>query len=84
MKKRLQHPSQICKYVGIPEPKYPITFRWQKRVTRFVVAVFGMLPAVDFDNKPFVTADKIGDVRADRYLSRKLEAGKTPVATCKP
>jgi len=50
LKKRLQHSIQICKYVGIPEPKNSIAFRSQKGVTSFVVAVFGMLPTVDFDD----------------------------------
>ena len=43
-----------------------------------------MLSAIDLDNEPLLAADKIDEIRADRLLARKLQAGETAVAQRQP
>ena len=38
-----------------------------------VASVLGVLAAIDLDNKPFLSADKVDHVRPDRLLTHEFE-----------
>jgi hypothetical protein len=63
--------------VVVPEPQHAISLFLQPTGARFVVqlfAIFGVLRAIDFDQKPRRHAGKIGNVGTDRHLPSKMRA----------
>src|SRR5580704_5330057 len=61
--------------VVVPEPQHAISLFLQPTAARFVVyllAIFGVLRAVDFDQKPCRHAGKVGNVGTDRHLPAKM------------
>ena len=41
-------------------------------------AVIGVLAAVDLDDEPLLSTDKIYDIRPDRFLTHEFESGERP------
>jgi hypothetical protein len=46
--------------------------------------VFGVLAAVDFDDKPLLSADEVDDVRSDRLLADEFEIAERAGAKVTP
>jgi len=84
LKDSCKYTIAICQYVMIPKPHHTITFVQNKSVPQFVIVTVGVLSTVDFHNKHFITANKVGNIRTDRYLPCKLKSAETPIAECKP
>ncbi len=76
----LQHSISLYKRIIIPESNHPETFRL-KMSGSFCVAgrLLGMLPAVQFYYQLLLKANEICDVRWNRMLSPKLEAGEVAI-----
>ena len=63
--------------VVVPEPQHAVSLFLQPTGARFVVrllAIFSVLRAIDFDQKPCRHAGKIGNVGTDRHLASKMRA----------
>jgi hypothetical protein len=43
-----------------------------------------MRPTINLDDEVFLPADKIDDVRSNRFLTHEFEASQAPVAQCEP
>ena len=49
-----------------------------------VASVLGVLAAIDLDNKPFLSADKVDHVRPDRLLTHEFESAERPRTKASP
>ena len=47
-------------------------------IANAVASTLRVLTAIDLDNKPFFSADKVDDIRADRLLTHKFETAQRP------
>ncbi len=76
----LQHSISLFKRIIIPESNHPETFRF-KISGSFCVAgrLLGVLPTVQFYYQLLFKADEVRDVRWNRMLSPKLEAGEVAI-----
>jgi hypothetical protein len=45
-------------------------------ITHDVASAIGVLAAIDLDDEPFLSTDKIHDVRADRLPTDKFKSGE--------
>jgi hypothetical protein len=68
------HTGSVRKDVIVPEAKQAEAGGSEPAIFRRVCAGSSVLPAIEFDDKSRVEADKVGDVRADRVLPAKAMA----------
>jgi hypothetical protein len=47
-------------------------------IARGIGGVFGVLAAVDLNHEPFLSTNKVNNIRPDRLLTHKLESSKRP------
>ena len=76
----LQHSISLSKRIIIPESNHPETFRL-KISSSFCVAghLLDVLPTVQLHYQLLFKANEIRDVRWNRMLSPKLEAGEVAI-----
>jgi hypothetical protein len=43
-----------------------------------------VLPSIDFDHQPLGSTNKIDDIKANRFLTDKLETAEPAIAQCEP
>ena len=76
---------QFCKHLVIPKPDNSKPLRLQPACSLTVILrSFLMLPTVQFDDKPFLKADEIYDVRPKWDLPTELESYKAPSSQLLP
>jgi len=49
-----------------------------------VAPALRVLAAIDLDNKPFLSTDKVDDIRPDRLLTNELESAQRPRTQASP
>jgi hypothetical protein len=82
---RFDNTVYVAQHVVIPEAQNKKTVRFKiGRSFCIVIAVFGMLSAIEFDNQPCRLAAKIHDIRLDRHLPTKFQSIQAAVAQAKP
>ncbi len=82
---RFDNTVYVAQYVVVPEAQNKKTVRFEiGRSFRIVIAAFGMLPAIKFDNQPCRLAAKIHHIRLDRHLPTKFQSIQAAVAQAKP
>ncbi len=65
----------IAEHLIIPEPQHAKILTFQPCGSRTVlVGSVGMLTAIDLDDEPPGEADKVDDIRSNRYLAAKAMA----------
>ena len=71
----LQHSLQILHHIIVPETQHQITLATQPCIPLFIICrLFGMLPAVQFDNEISFHADKIHNVTTYGFLPLEFQA----------
>jgi hypothetical protein len=63
----------LVQHVGIPETDDVITVGRKCAVARAIMHIFCMLASVHFDNKLFLSANEIHDIRAYCFLADEFE-----------
>jgi hypothetical protein len=71
--------GQLAQDLVVPEAKDCIAFAVDEGRPRRLGAWLGMLTAIYLNDKPMFAANKVGDKRANRVLSGKLQALEAPV-----
>ncbi len=80
----LQNTIQILQDFIVPKAKNMITGLFNGLGAFCIIWIIRMLTAIGFNHKLVRTADKIGDVGADRNLPRKFITRQSAVAQCEP
>jgi hypothetical protein len=74
----------ISQHFVIPETQDAVTMRDQPLFANGVAFVIGVLAAIDFDDEPLLSTDKIHDIRPDRLLTHEFEPGERSAAKVSP
>ena len=81
----IEHSGSLQKNVIVPEAQDPKTARSEEGIaTRVVVRPFDVLASAEFDNDKGLKTRKVANVRADRMLSTKFEAGQLAATQVSP
>ena len=64
----------VAQHIVVPETQHSIIVIGKPFVANGIACVISVLPAVDLNYEPTVTADKVDRIRADRLLPHKLIA----------
>jgi hypothetical protein len=70
---RLPNSFDIFQHFIVPETEDTVSVLYEPAIALAVAVIFGMLSAIDFDHEPFLSTDKIGDIRPDRLLPNEFE-----------
>ncbi len=62
----------VAKNICVPETQDAIAIVSEATITNFIIAGFGMLPAVNLDDQRVFTAYKITNITTDWFLPHKL------------
>jgi len=81
---RLKNCFPVFQHVDIPKTEDRPTIRDHETIPRLVIAVVGMLTAVDFHDKLALPAGKIGKIAAYRKLPHEFVAIQSAVAQFEP
>ena len=67
-----QHAIHIPHYIIVPKSKHSVVALAQPFVTQPIPRIIRVLAAVNFNDQPFLSTDKINNKTANRLLSNKL------------
>jgi len=73
---RFPNAFDISQHVIIPKTHNAITMVDEPSIARDVAPAIGMLAAIELDDEPFLSTNKIYHVRADRLLTHKFKPGE--------
>ncbi len=62
----------IFQHFVVPETEDPVTVINEPLIADSVASVIGMLATIDLDDEPFLSTDKIYDIRTDRLLTHEF------------
>ena len=81
---RLPNAFDISQHLVIPEPQDTEPMFDEPLIADGVASVLGVLAAIDFDDKPFLSADKVDHVRPDRLLTHEFKSAERPRTKAPP
>jgi hypothetical protein len=81
----LQHAISVLQDIIVPEAKdgQALSFK-ERRSTVVLHRPFGVLSAIDFDDKASFAADEVTDEWSDPSLASELEPAQLPIAQTSP
>jgi len=62
----------IFQHFVVPETEDPVTVINEPLIADCVASVIGMLATIDLDDEPFLSTDKIYDIRTDQLLTHEF------------
>ena len=74
----LPNAFDVSQHLTIPEPQHAVAMFEEPLIADGVASAFGVLAAIDLDHEPFLSTDKIDDIRSDRLLTDEFESTQRP------
>jgi hypothetical protein len=68
----------ISKYFVIPEAQDAVAMFNEPLIADGVASVLGVLAAIDLDDEPFLSTNKIDDITPNWLLTHKFESAERP------
>ena len=75
---RVPNAFDISQYLIIPESQHAVAMFDEPLITDGVAFALGVLATIHLDDKPFLSTNKINDIRSDRLLAHELESAQRP------
>jgi hypothetical protein len=80
----LPNAFDIFQYLVVPEAQDTKAMFDEPLIADGVASLLGMLAAIDLDDKPFLSTDKVDSIRADRLLTHEFESAERPRTKLSP